>query len=288
MPRLPNFNALKMFDAAARHLNFRVAAEEMNVSQGAVAQQVRSLESDLGIQLFDRLPRGLALTGLGREYHTQIRNALDIIKDATQKLHPLDNRITLSVAPSLASKWLVPKLPYFMEQHPDIEINTVASEKLANFRTDGIDIAIRQTRPPFESGLDAILLSELQLTAVCGLSYPATPSRFHKLDDFADCALIQDSHRHWERMFSDAELARPRRILQFNQTALAMDAAANGQGIAIAPGLLLKSLIAEKTLKELWQAKQDNREGFYIVHHDVKNANTVAKSQVIDWLLSQR
>lgn len=287
MTRSPNFNALKMFDAAARHLNFRIAAEEMNVSQGAVAQQVRGLEADLGVRLFDRLPRGLALTMPGREYHTHISNALAIIEDATQKLHPLDNRITLSVAPSFASKWLVPKLPYFVEQHPDIEINTVASEKLANFRTDGIDVAIRQTRPPFDEDLSVTLLSELQLTAVCSPDFAASDTDFQALGDFAECALIQDSHRHWEKKFSDAGLARPERILQFNQTALAMDAAINGQGIAIAPGLLLETSISQNALRELWHAGQEGQEGFYIVHRDAETANMDAKTKVIDWLLSQ-
>src|SRR6478752_5500004 len=102
--KLPSLNGLKTFEVAARHLNFRLAAEELGVTQGAVAQQVRGLEAALGVKLFDRLPRTLALTGEGRVYIADISRALEIIALATEKLRPQPIRLTISVTPTFASK----------------------------------------------------------------------------------------------------------------------------------------------------------------------------------------
>jgi LysR family transcriptional regulator, glycine cleavage system transcriptional activator len=164
--RTPNLNALRMFDAAARHLNFRLAAEELNLTQGAVAQQVRRLEADLGFKFFHRKARGLALTDTGRSYHTSIRRAISIIEDATQKLQPESHQIRLSIMPSLASKWLVPRLTSFTEQHSEINLEIVASEELANFKSDGINLAIRLGHPPFSNELNMEFLAPLELSAV--------------------------------------------------------------------------------------------------------------------------
>ncbi|WP_413694259.1 LysR family transcriptional regulator [Psychromonas sp. KJ10-2] len=97
----PNLNALKMFDAAARHQNFRLAALELNLTQGAVAQQVRKLEADLGVQLFQRQARGLKLTDHGNTYHLAIHRALNIIDQATQLIQPEETTITISITPLL-------------------------------------------------------------------------------------------------------------------------------------------------------------------------------------------
>ena len=117
-----------MFDAAARHLNFRLAAEELHLTQGAVAQQVRRLEADLGLSLFHRKARGLALTEIGRGYHISVRRALAIIDDATHKLRPQNTLVTLSVTMALASRWLVPRLGAFSRSNPDIETKIVVTE----------------------------------------------------------------------------------------------------------------------------------------------------------------
>jgi LysR family transcriptional regulator, glycine cleavage system transcriptional activator len=111
--RLPPLNALRAFEASARHLNFRVAAEELGVTQGAVAQHVRGLEADVGVKLFERLPRSLALTPTGRGYAAQLRRAFELITDATATLRPEPQRLTISVTPTFASKWLIPRLPHF-------------------------------------------------------------------------------------------------------------------------------------------------------------------------------
>lgn len=284
--RSPNLNALRMFDAAARHLNFRLASEELNLTQGAVAQQVRRLEADLGLQLFHRKARGLALTQVGRSYHAPVRRALAMIDSATQKLRPENTPITLSVPPSFASKWLVPRLGGFAHDHPAIDLQTVASEELSDFHADGVDIAIRQGRPPVGGGLHVERLAPLDLCAVCSPDYADKAARIGTFEDFSAHPLIQDSHHHWDALFEDAGMEAPRRTIRFNQTALAMDAAANGQGIALAPRLLLGAEIARNTLVEVWRDASSDQRGFYLVYPDRRTPKS-ARDAVIEWILSE-
>jgi len=282
-----NLNALKMFDAAARHLNFRVAAEEMNLTQGAVAQQVRGLEAGLGVMLFRRKARGLELTEIGERYHVEVLRALLIIRDATQKLQPNTKQVTISVPPSLASKWLVPKLPYFMEMHPGIEVRTIASEKRSNFTSDDVDIAIRQGARPTDDNLYIALLSPHDFRAVCSTDYAKDTGNIGEVSDFSNHHLIQDGHRLWNRLFEGAGLEVPQQMLQFNQTALAMDAAANGQGIALAPNLLLGNEIEQGRLVEIWRDDRSIEGGYYLVYPLADAANAKARTFLANWLLSE-
>jgi LysR family glycine cleavage system transcriptional activator len=275
-----------MFDAAARHLNFRLAAEELNLTQGAVAQQVRRLESDLGFQLFYRKARGLALTELGRKYHKSINRALAMINDATRKLKPESATVTLSITPSFASKWLVPRLSSFSDAHPNIEVQTVAHEGLANFQSDGVDLAIRQGHPPFDDKLHAELLSPLNLCAVCSPGYAEKATPITQIEDFTTLQLVQDSHNLWDSLFEEVGLNAKGRMLQFNQTTLAMDAAANGQGIALAPQILLAVEIEQGRLIDIWQDTRTNQGGYYIVYPRNIKSNP-ARDAFIKWALAE-
>jgi len=275
-----------MFDAAARHLNFRLASEELHLTQGAVAQQIRRLEKDLTVQLFHRKARGLALTESGRSYYTSIRRALAIIEDATRKFLPDATRLTLSVTPSFASKWLVPRLSDFAHAHPEIEVQTVASEGLANFQSDGVDIAIRQGLPSTAAGLRVTLLAPLDLCAVCSPDYAKNIGASRDLETFAQLQLVQDSHNHWNALLDNAGVKARQRPVQFNQTALAMDAAANGQGIALAPKLLLGNELAAGKLVEVWRIKSLAQNGFYIVYPDSK-APIPARDTLVEWIISK-
>lgn len=255
-----NLNTLNMFDAAARHLNFRRAAEELNVTQGAVAQRVRQLEMDLGHPLFERLPRGLKFTTKGQTYHESIHQALKTIADATAVFSPDVLRIVLSVPPSFATKWLVPRLPEFERSHPEIELQIRAEEGLADFKSDGIDLAIRQSRPPFSDDLDWALFAPLDLVVVGTKEHAKGINAF---SDFSQHTLIQDGHKHWDAHIQANTITPERRFLQFNQTALAMDAAQNGQGIALVPRIFIKPYNA--VLQILWRLPQSAGSGFYLV-----------------------
>ncbi|MGB0853885.1 MAG: LysR substrate-binding domain-containing protein [Pikeienuella sp.] len=280
----PNLNALRSFDAAARALNFRHAARELNVTQGAVAQQVRALEADLGVRLFDRHARGLMLTEAGKRYHRSIGKALALIADATADITPEAQDVRISVTPSFASKWLVPRLGAFAAEHPHINLETTASEALANFRADGIDIAIRQSTPPFGGAFETVKIADHDLRAIAAPGFVTTPPT--TLAEFANFTLVQDSHRQWERLLTAADITPPKRILQLGQTTLAMDAALNGQGIAIAPAILAHDAISRGALVSLWQFDDIEGDAYYALRLR-SGRKTDAITDVIAWLVKE-
>ena len=282
-----NLNALKMFDAAARHLNFRLAGEELNLTQGAVAQQVRGLEANLKVALFHRRARGLELTESGREYQRQIRQALAIIESASAKLQRQNTQITLSVPPSFASKWLVPRLPVFATEYPEIDLQIIASEQLSDFKTDAVDIAIRIARAPFSPQLDVQLLADLNLCALCSAEFATQLPVINCAQDFLKHPLIQDSHYHWDSILEDVGSSNSAKILQFNQTALAIDAAANGQGIALSPLFLVAAEITSGKLVDLWQPKSNSTESAYHLLSLKSAPKNPAREKVIQWLLNE-
>jgi len=280
--RTPNLNALRMFDAAARHLNFRLAALEVNVTQGAVAQQVRRLEADLGCKLFHRKARGLELTDIGRNYFGPVRRALAIIDDATDKLRPQGTTLKISVTPSFAAKWLVPRLSAFEQANPGIEVQTVATEGLADFRTDGVDLAIRQGEPPAGGGLRVDYLAPLDLCAVCSPGYAKTIGPIRHFTDLTAHRLVHDGHNQWARLLEEAGLSASSSKMQFNQTALAIEAAMNNQGIALVPWLLAEADITQKRLVEVWRDSQSGTNGYYLVSPQFQKAKPATRT-MIDW-----
>ena len=284
--RTPNLNALRMFDAAARHLNFRLAADELNLTQGAVAQQVRRLEAELGQTLFHREARGLALTEVGRRYHEPVHRALSMIEAATQNLRPSSGTVTLSVTPSFASKWLVPRLASFTDAHPDLDLRTIASIGLSNFTSDGVDIAVRLGHPPFDPGLETALLSPVDLCAVSSPAYASELGPIDRIEQFAGHRLVQDSQYLWERLLQEVGAKPQARMVQFNQATLAIDAAINDQGIALAPRLLVHDDVAKGRLVVLWRDKAADRGGYYIVYPTASKP-TPARDAVVRWVLSE-
>lgn len=130
---IPSLNALRAFEVAGRHMNFRKAAEELHVTSGAISQQVRKLEGELGMDLFVRSPEGLALTPIGRVYHRQLMEFFEGLREATAALRPATGAVTISVTPTVASKWLIPRLPEFAEIHPQIDVRIIATERVLSF-----------------------------------------------------------------------------------------------------------------------------------------------------------
>ena len=154
---LPPLNALRAFEVSGRRLSFRAAADELGVTQGAVAQQVRALEEHLGLALFQRHPRGLQLTVSGAAYLAEVTRAFDTLADATGRLLVRPDTVTISVTPTVAAKLLIPRLGDLQAALPDVELRTVATEALSDFERDQVDIAVRLTRPPFAADLEAKL-----------------------------------------------------------------------------------------------------------------------------------
>jgi len=286
--RLPNLNGVRAFECAARHLNFRLAADELNLTQGAVAQQVRKLEASLGEKLFVRKPRGLELTGQGAAYFAEVHAALTSIAQATARLAPQSRSVVLSVPPSFASMWLMPRLIDFEAHHPDIELQVMASEKLADFDADGVDLAVRQAAPPFAPDLKSVLLAPLDLVAVASPAYLVTATPVRSFEDFRSHRLLEDGHRHWQRLLgTGAETGLAARISRFNQTALAIGAARADRGVAIAPEALIEPDIESGDLVVQWRDETKSATGFYAVGLARSGRATKDRDNLAGWLCGQ-
>lgn len=284
--RLPPLNGLRAFEVAARHLNFRIAAEELGVTQGAVAQQVRGLEAELGLKLFDRLPRTLVLSEAGRAYAVHIRRAFELMAEATATIRPEPLHLTISVTPSFASKWLIPRLPDFLAAHPELDMRILASERISNFQSDAVDIAVRLGHPPFGAGLVADLLFEQELVAVCspGLLPDGTVLTS---GDLARFVLLHDTHNQWpefvEKLHGGTPTAASKSI-HFNHTSHAIEAAIAGQGMALASSIFVREDIAAGRLVRAFSETIRATSDFYVVSpRRPQHAQPVAN--VRDWLL---
>ncbi len=159
--RLPALNALKSFEAAARHESFTRAAEELCVTQGAVSHQVKALEQELGIKLFNRERQRLVITESGREYLGVVRDALDRIALGTERLmqRQSSGALTISTSPDFAAKWLVHRLGRFAETHPDIDLRVSATMHHVDFAREEVDLAVRHGDGNWP-GLDTVRLSQ--------------------------------------------------------------------------------------------------------------------------------
>jgi len=143
--RIPPLNALRAFEATARHLSVKNAAEELCVTPGAVSQMLKALELHLGVKLFQRVNRGIFLTDAGQGYLPPIRNAFRQIAEATKgiAISADSGLLTVSVTPFFATAWLVPRLKGFQDAHPDIDLRVQTSNALVDFARDGVDVAVR-------------------------------------------------------------------------------------------------------------------------------------------------
>ncbi|WP_417434781.1 LysR substrate-binding domain-containing protein [Hoeflea sp.] len=286
--RLPNLNGVRAFECAARHLNFRLASEELNLTQGAVAQQVRKLETSLGRKLFVRKPRGLELTEKGAAYFSEIHAALSRIDQATARLAPENRSVVLSVPPSFASMWLMPRLAEFEALYPDIELQVIASEGLSDFDADGVDLVVRQASPPFAPTLKSVQLAPLNLVAVASPAYLQTAPPAETLEDFRAHRLLENSHRHWRQWLgSDEEAGKAARVTRFNQTALAIAAARAGRGVAIAPKALIEPDIESGELVVVWRDEAEPEIGFHAVGLARPGRSAKDRDLLAEWLCGQ-
>jgi len=287
MSQLPPLNALRAFDAAGRHLNFRRAADEMSVTQAAVAQQVRLLETHLGMTLFERQPKGLAFTSAGRSYHARIATAFDELRAATRTLRPEPGKVMLSVTPTFAAKWLVPNLPDLHAAHPDIDLRILATETLSSFHSEGVDLAIRQGQPPFGASLHAVRLFRQDIIAVAAPQLLANEPLPLSPETLVRLPKLHDGHDLWPDFLKLLGLKdQAGRGLRLNQTGLAIDAALTGQGIALVSKFLVTRDLAAKTLVQVTPTVLTGKQDFYLLSGRRQKTGAAATS-VHQWLLSK-
>src|SRR4051795_8722609 len=203
--RLPPLNGLKAFEAAARSESFTRAAEELNVTQGAVSHQVKALEDTLGLKLFHRERQRLILTEPGRDYLAVVRDALDRIAIGTERLLQRQSArgLTVSTSPDFAAKWLVHRLGHFAEAHSGIDLRVSATLHHVDFAREEVDLAVRHGDGNWP-GLDTVQLSGEQLFAVCSPALLGGRRRFAAPAELLKFPLIHlDSRADWKNWFQE-------------------------------------------------------------------------------------
>lgn len=236
MPRrLPQLSALRAFEAAARHVSFTRAAEELSVTQGAVSHQVKALESELGIKFFNRERQRLSITEAGQEYLAVVRDALDRIANGTERLvqRQASGRLTVSTSPDFAAKWLVHRLGRFAEVHPDIDLRVSATMHHVDFAREDVDIAVRHGDGHWP-GLHVTRLCSEHLFAVCS---PTLASKLGQPADVLKLPLLHlDDSTAWFAWLDAAGVTGTDAIHGpiLNRASMLIDAAVDSQGIALA------------------------------------------------------
>ena len=288
--RLPPLNALKAFEAAARHESFTRAAGELFVTQGAVSHQVKALEQELGLKLFNRERQRLIITEAGRDYLNVVRDAFDRIAVGTEQLLQRQNSgvLTVSTSPDFAAKWLVHRLGHFVEAHPEIDLRVSASLHHVDFAREEVDLAVRHGDGNW-SGLDAVLLSSEQVFPVCSPRLLAGKRSALKLADLLKYPLIHTGDRStWARWLDAAGVSDKAAIHGpvMNRDAITLDAAINGQGIALTRTTLAAwDLINGRLVRPLAEALPASKSYWIVCPKAVAAQPKIATFR--DWLLAE-
>jgi len=284
----PPLETFRFFEAAARHLNFTHAAAEMNVTHGAVSQRIKRLEEHLGMSLFRRSGRRMLLTAEGRLLLERVRNAMGEIAQGVEAIRSGrgDRILTVSVVPGFATYWLLPRLAGFIERHPDIEVNLRVSFSLANFESDGVDMAVRFGSGKWP-GLKSIKLYDEELVTVCSPAFrggrlPRTP------DELLKTPLLHDERQPWSLWFDAVGLdyRGAGRGQRFEEHSLLLAAAIGGLGVALARASFVKGDLESGRLVELFPQRVRAKTSCYIVYP--RGSESLEKVQAFqEWLLGQ-
>jgi len=270
--RLPSLNGLRAFEAAARHLSFTLAATELNVTQTAISHQIRRLEEELGIRLFIRQNRALALTPEARDYLPGVRAAFNDLRLATDRLLRKDDDkvLTVSTLASLAAKWLLPRLTDFQEQHPGIDVRITTSTSLVDFQRDNVDAAIRYGRGQWP-GLRADWLMADELFPVCSPSLLRGDKPLRQPEDLRGYPLLHTSNTNsddWRLWLTaaglPADIARQPGIT-FDMIFMTIQAAIDGIGVAMGRTSYVQDDIAKGRLVVPFKIALPADAGFYLV-----------------------
>jgi LysR family glycine cleavage system transcriptional activator len=237
--RLPPLTAIRYFEAAARHLSFTKAAEELHVTHSAISHQIKALEEWLGVPLFRRFNRRIALTDAGQAYMRPVREAFERLGEASRilKAREQGGSLTVSTMPSFAARWLVPRLGSFRRAHPDIDLRISASEKLVDFARDDVDVGIRFGRGIYP-GLRTELLMRERYFPVCSPALLKGPNALGTPADLLNHTLLYDfdwRDNLWILWLNAAGVAVSslHHTISFNHSNLMLQAAIDGLGIAM-------------------------------------------------------
>lgn len=271
MTTLPSLNGLRAFEAAARHLSFTRAADELNVTQTAISHQIRRLEEQLGIRLFERRNRALGLTQAAQGYLPAVRAAFEDLRRATARLQQgsREDILTVSTTPSLAAKWLITRVAAFQAVQPRLEVRISASTHLVDFQREQVDMAVRYGRGNWPR-LRADWLMAEDMFPVCSPALLSGTKPLREPKDLAQHTLLHASplREEWQLWLTAAGLPASlaaQRGLVFDQSFMAVEAAREGLGVALGRTPLVEADIAAGRLVVPFDMKLPADAGFYVV-----------------------
>ncbi|MBJ2118651.1 MULTISPECIES: transcriptional regulator GcvA [Proteus] len=289
--RLPPLNALRVFDSAARHLSFTKAAEELFVTQAAVSHQIKTLEEFLGLKLFRRRNRSLLLTEEGQSYYLDIKEIFSSINEATRKLlaRSAKGALTVSLSPSFAIQWLVPRLSGFNQAYPGIDVRIQAVDREEDKLADDVDVAIFYGRGNW-TGLRTDRLYAEYLIPVCAPSLLTGEKPLKTPSDLIYHTLLHDtSRRDWQSYVRQLEIQNQINVQQgpiFSHSSMVIQAAVHGQGVALVNNVMARSEIESGRLVRPFPDVLVSKNAFYLVCQD-SQAELGKIAAFRQWILSQ-
>ncbi|MGU3576397.1 transcriptional regulator GcvA [Brucellaceae bacterium C25G] len=286
---LPSTQSLAAFDAVARHESFSDAASELSLTQGAVSRQIAALEIQLNITLFERNSRQVALTNAGRNYLQVIRPALAAIRDASLNImsHMGSNTLNLALLPTFGTRWLIPKIPRFVAQYPDIILNFSTRIGKVDFEKEKLDAAIHIGQPDWQDADFTYLMDETVLP-VCSPAFLQNhqvnmPSDLIKMPLF-HLASRPNAWAHW---FKTLGIEQPlHSSMRFEQFSNVSQACIAGLGIALMPEFLIHTEIAAGQLVPVWPHKIKSQSNYYFVTPKTHQPQPTVQA-FKNWLLSE-
>lgn len=287
----PPLKALACFDSAMRHNSFSLAADELNVTPGAVGQQVRNLEQWLGVSLFVRHIRRIEPTPDAMAYWARIQPALAQIIDASQALRDRNNdNVWLSMPPSLAAKWFARRMANFLESSPTVSLHLSSSTALTDFSSERADLAIRHF-DGIAPELDVQLLHLDDARVYCSPAY-ARSMKLKLPQDLRRATLLHNTlHPHWPEWlarFAGIETQEVTQIagIHFDQSLMAIEAARRDQGVVITSQWLTEEEIANGTLIEPFEQRLPLPKGYYLVQPKYA-IQRLSVQALKEWLVGQ-
>ncbi|MGO2353732.1 MAG: transcriptional regulator GcvA [Marinomonas foliarum] len=287
---------LGTFAIAARHLSFTKAAQEMHLTQGAVSQQIRQLEERLGLTLFVRYHRRLELTVAGARLAVQLNLSFTEINDLILELQEEEtsNILTVSVMPSFATKWLIPRLGSLQEAYPDLQLRIQANDREVNFQRDRIDVAIVHSHVHSSKGYIVPLMKD-KVFPVCSPAFAHARS-LSEANQLAQMSLLNDDsewrfsspYAEWEKwlLLANAKGVKPSRGISFNRGDLAVQAAVAGQGVALGRTPLVMDDIQQGRLMRPFTETLDEGHAYLFVCPEMQRQREPVQ-QLLRWLVTE-
>jgi putative choline sulfate-utilization transcription factor len=290
---LPPLSALVAFEAVARHLSITRAADELALTQAAVSRKIRALEDDLGVRLFERLHRALRLTAEGERLQAAASASLSHVAETAEQLRLRGGgQVEVSTTIAFASFWLMPRIPQFRSEHPEVELRISVSDPFVDPAREGVDAGIRYG-PGDWPGLTSMHLFDEEVFPVCSPGYLAAHPELADVAALAGQTLLHldvDYHAwtDWATWFRalDQEPPPRRRGLQFNTYTILIQAATAGQGVALGWRHMVDDFLDQGSLVRPIAATYRPRGAYYLVHPRDRPLDADART-FVDWLLAE-